>query len=610
MSRVLLSIGCDAYSHLDGLDGAERDSERIFQALVEDAGDYDRDLSVSLRSPTMEEIDRAIEGLFDLRDLDILTFFFAGHGGVKYGTSYLCPSNTRPDKLSATALSLPDLLTKLAELRPRQVNVVMDSCQSGGAMLDMNSLLKPEVLTGLNSPSISFLAAAAPDQYAGEEDEGGFATLALLRYLSGEEMLQDNRPYLDLVEIGRAVSESVGSTVPEQTPVTWGLNLYGQGEFASNPFFPDGPTRRRPPVEIAPGTDAGSKVQEYSEALWHHYQSLAAEPSYGDLADLLRIVCEDIEEGGTSALPFVRGMATSFRARSSSSPDLLAESDVLACCAIALLPFQEDGASRVLARELMAERRSVDDTIRAALTESISSDWYALLSPSAPLGDFYYLPLRVSRILGWLASTILVDDLLGAEDRAEEDVRRTIALVVDAYEGSLVALSDEQAPHVFLLAKACQLRGWEDLGRRILRPYFDSLESVGGSVSRAGLESAEAFRYVMQRAAGQLGQELKILAGPSQFIPSLMVAGAAFGLDGEWNRRLLAFDGRYLDLYLPHDYREFGAKNIKTALISTRVWAMISGLCRTYSSNSRRRTVRPWRATRRYARPSLGGCAS
>ena len=72
------------------------------------------------------------------------------------------------------------------------------------------------------------------------------------------------------------MSQSVGSTVREQTSVTWGLNLYGQGEFARNPFFPDDPTRRRPPVEIAPGTEAGSKVQEYSEALWHHYQSLAA----------------------------------------------------------------------------------------------------------------------------------------------------------------------------------------------------------------------------------------------------------------------------------------------------------------------------------------------
>ena len=71
---MLLSAGCDRYSHLEGLDGAERDAERIFRALVEDAGDYDRDLSVLLRSPTMEEIDLAIEGLFDLRDLDILTY--------------------------------------------------------------------------------------------------------------------------------------------------------------------------------------------------------------------------------------------------------------------------------------------------------------------------------------------------------------------------------------------------------------------------------------------------------------------------------------------------------------------------------------------------------
>jgi hypothetical protein len=133
-------------------------------------------------------------------------------------------------------------------------------------MLDMNSLMKPEVLTGLNSPSISFLAAAAPEQYAGEEDEGGFATVALLRYLSGEEMLQDNRPYLDLVEIGRAVSESVGSTVPEQTPVTWGLNLYGRGEFASNPFFPKIPLDDALPLRSRREPAQGSRCRSIRRA--------------------------------------------------------------------------------------------------------------------------------------------------------------------------------------------------------------------------------------------------------------------------------------------------------------------------------------------------------
>jgi hypothetical protein len=53
------------------------------------------------------------------------------------------------------------------------------------------------------------------------------------------------------------------------------------------------------------------------------------------------------------------------------------------------------------------------------------------------------------------------------------------------------------------------------------------------------------------------------LAGPSQFIPGLMLAGATFGFDDEWNRLLPAFDGRYLDLYRPDDYGEFGAKSIQ-----------------------------------------------
>ena len=138
----------------------------------------------------------------------------------------------------------------------------------------------------------------------------------------------------------------------------------------------------------------------------------------------------------------------------------------------------------------------------------------------------------------------------------------------------------------FYLAKACQLRGWESVGRRILRPYFDSLESVGGSVSRVGLRvsgglsvrHAESHRAVRPRS--------QILARPSQFIPGLMLAGAAF----EFRRRFEIAP----PLPSPSTVgtRTFTSttttasserRTSRTVPISTHVWAMISGLCLTWS---------------------------
>ena len=46
--------------------------------------------------------------------------------------------------------------------------------------------------------------------------------------------MQDTNPALDLIEIGRSVSESI-SQAGGQTPVVWGLNLYGPSSFCRNP---------------------------------------------------------------------------------------------------------------------------------------------------------------------------------------------------------------------------------------------------------------------------------------------------------------------------------------------------------------------------------------
>jgi hypothetical protein len=92
---------------------------------------------------------------------------------LRLGSTTFCPKDARGDRLPVSALRVDDVIAALVDVRPRQVNVVMDSCESGGAMLDMASLLKVENLVGPESPNVSFLAASARDQYAyGDEIEG------------------------------------------------------------------------------------------------------------------------------------------------------------------------------------------------------------------------------------------------------------------------------------------------------------------------------------------------------------------------------------------------------------------------------------------------------
>lgn len=402
MTRLLLSVGCNAYSKLGQLRGAVRDASRVFELLTGEQGEYDAQQSRLILSPSLVELRAALdETLFTREPPDVFTLFFAGHGGVKSGNYYLCPSDADPDRLSTTAFLLTSLFAVVSEVRPRQTNIIIDACQSGGAMLDLAPLLKPELLSEENSLSISFLAACSPTQYAYEENQSGVATTELVRYLTGERELQNTRPFLDLIDLGRAISTDVQAHQPDQTPVTWGINLYGPGEFAINPHFHADTQRELPlPVDnIAPGSDVGMIIRRHAEALWHESRLQIEDQSPRRLINLLQVIIEEVIGGGHSPVGFVRGIATSMSARALGSIDALAESDVYSGCAVALLPHLGHDEVRAAVSELLRERLAADVRARATLNDLLQRDRFALLSDFGGLSDLYYLPIRVSRIL-------------------------------------------------------------------------------------------------------------------------------------------------------------------------------------------------------------------
>lgn len=566
MTRVLLSIGCNRYRHLNPLNGAEQDATNVFELLTGAAGDYDLDKSKLLLSPTHSELMAGLEEvLFSDVPVDVFTIFFAGHGGVKQGNYYLCVADTHPDRLSTTGLALVNLFTMISERKPQQANVIMDACQSGGAMRDTASLMKPEIIGDVNSMSVSFLAACASSEYASEDDQGGVATTEILKILAGGEMVQDTRPYLDLVEVGLAVSDAVRRKGEDQTPVTWGLNLFGQSKFARNPHFspsshPEFPTFIE---SVVPASAAGEVIRKYSDALWDAYKHVTGELNYRRIVNLLSTACADLENNGESCVPFIRGVATSLSASASSSTDLLAEAGAMSCCALAILPFAGDAEKRALVRDFVRERSLYMEQARIELGQSLEATRFALLNTAGAPSDFFYLPIRVSKTLGWIASEIVIDSILGEDDqRKNESVRSLIEKIAGTYSGVLVSMSDEQAPYIYLLAKACRLRGWDDSASIILGAMFESFVSVRGAIARVDLEPSMVYDYTIARAYGHPGNDFDSLAHPSQLLAALMLCGSVLGTADDWDRQMVHLDHNSTNIFLPDDYMDFGAEVI------------------------------------------------
>jgi Caspase domain len=305
MKRIVLSIGCDDYEFLERLSGATSDARRVCDMLIDqNRGEYDPDSSLLLLSLTLGELRKALQHvLFDCGKVNTFTFFFAGHGGVKAASYYLCTTDSQLRMLSSSALGMAELFSLVNEAQPCQSNIILDACQAGGIVTDLHALLKPELIGGSQTPGITIFASSAADQYSSEGEEGGFGTIELMRCMDGTVVVQTLRPTLDLLEIGRAAASLVSSKHPGQTPVLWGLNLYGEGRFCKNPHYAGviSPVPSLP--QISPGSPQYDLIRRDSEAIWREYLSV----------ELLELMAPTILatscDAGDAAL-FARGLAS------------------------------------------------------------------------------------------------------------------------------------------------------------------------------------------------------------------------------------------------------------------------------------------------------------
>jgi hypothetical protein len=180
--RKALIVGIDYYENVNGLHGCVNDAHEV-KSILERHSDGSVNFGVKLLTGTgpgdlvtRAELKAAVQALF--RDnSDIALLYFAGHGHVETTGGYLLTSDVHD---SDEGLSLNDVLTFANKSPAKNKVIVLDSCHSGVVgNLDAESKVA-ELTEGL-----TILTAAAPDQYASEENGAGVFTTLFVDALRG-----------------------------------------------------------------------------------------------------------------------------------------------------------------------------------------------------------------------------------------------------------------------------------------------------------------------------------------------------------------------------------------------------------------------------------------
>lgn len=569
--RVLLCIGCDAYQNLSSLNGAQEDAKNVYELLSSpDHGDYPVTSSRLLLSPTCSDVDQTLSELLPANEqIDTLTVFFAGHGGVARGSYYLCMSDTAPGKFATSAYSLSHLFEIINETGPAQCNIIIDACESGGLVSNLSTLLKPELLGMANTSGISIFATSAAKEYSLDTPDGGIGTLQLLRVLKGEVIVQDSRPYLDLVEVGRAAADLIAEeadkltesmlpgTYTTQTPVVWGLNLFGQSRFSKNPAYDtEQPVSLHALVAIPSRSVAGAAITEASQKIWSLFYDSADDLPPKKIFATLYPVAQKLgnEE---DVVKFLSGIAVPLAEKLLNAQDSFAlvqlHGTFIAlllqwCGQTGLAESQINWFAEVLIEEIFKQLSNLNNELKD-FDNALAFDG---------LADFYYLPIRISKIVGWAGAALLIVENLGLEnEQLCQTVKELSLKILEVYEACIFIISDVQAPYTLAFFMAASKFGFGDVAESFLSLYISQLFSDKANVARASLAPELAYDFVKARAKGELTCTSSMVAHPSEVLAVLLLMARQYKIEDTVDPFLSELDHSSLVIFIPNNHLEF-----------------------------------------------------
>ncbi|UVL37134.1 caspase family protein [Pseudomonas sp. B21-041] len=568
--RVLLSIGCNEYQSLGKLSGAESDATKIHLELTETKlGCIEPEHSLLVLSPTLSDVRATLEQLQDrFKEIESLTIFFAGHGGVVNGTYYLCMCDTRNDRMSTTGLALSHVFEFINEIKAAHCNLIIDACEAGGMISDMGTLLKPEIVGKARSCGVSIFVSSASDQAASEDNSGGWGTTAILRVLSGEVDTGSRAPFLDLLDIGRAAAQYVATTsAGRQLPSVWGMNLYGPMPIYGNPHAVDKtPNSLLQITGISPTSTTGMVIGASSSELLGLMFAPASELTPEKLYGKMFQSTEHLEKIPGATATFIESVWRSLGTSVKKQENSFAHIELTATCIALLLrsvPDDKDSAIcvRNLAEDIFVELHAVLEGIVDFLKENPKG----LCRHGIP--DLFYLPQRISRILGWIGAGLFIAKQYGLDVTVIRDLSAKFSrYIADHYAASAVGMSESETPFLAAFLLSSVEHGDTEICEQIISSFYNALIESDGALARADLSSNKVFGYLRARENNNLPSQREFSSHPSESLAFVLLMGEVLSLQDLIDFNLEHLDHSHLNIFIPNDHSQFSLPCIENGL--------------------------------------------
>ena len=113
------------------------------------------------------------------------------------------------------------------------------------------------------------------------------------------------------------------------------------------------------------------------------------------------------------AAVFARGIARAFSARAVGSRDVFRGAEVVAACAVALLSCSHEEAIDAAIKDMAIQALDLTSTAIAETADLIKENKYLPLSCQGLFGDLFYLPVGLTRILGWIGTQHFICEWVG-----------------------------------------------------------------------------------------------------------------------------------------------------------------------------------------------------